>query len=57
MIPFYERDGITIYCGDCLKVMQEFEPQSVDLIFVDWPYYKVKGEPWDNQWKDTEKFL
>jgi site-specific DNA-methyltransferase (adenine-specific) len=37
MKPYYERDGITIYCGDCLEVMPGLEP-PVDAIIADWPY-------------------
>lgn len=35
--PYYERDGITIYCGDCLEVMPELE-LSFDAVITDPPY-------------------
>lgn len=35
--PFYERDGITVYCGDCLEVMPGLEP-PFDALISDWPY-------------------
>ena len=54
---YYEQDNITIYHGDCLEIMPHLEPASFDLCFVDWPYYKVKNEPWDRQWDNPEKFL
>jgi site-specific DNA-methyltransferase (adenine-specific) len=57
MKPYYERNGITIYNSDCLEVMLQLDPQSFALIFVDWPYFKVKNEPWDRQWDKPEKFL
>jgi site-specific DNA-methyltransferase (adenine-specific) len=37
MKPFYERGGITIYCGDCLEVMLRLE-SSFDAIIADLPY-------------------
>lgn len=35
--PYYERNGITIYCGDCLSVMPKLEP-PIDMILADLPY-------------------
>ncbi len=37
MKPFYDRNGITIYCGDCLEVMP-FLTSPFDSIIADWPY-------------------
>ncbi|MCP4362644.1 MAG: site-specific DNA-methyltransferase [Chloroflexi bacterium] len=37
MTPYYERDGIVIYCGDCLEVMPGLEG-PVDAIITDLPY-------------------
>jgi site-specific DNA-methyltransferase (adenine-specific) len=37
MTPYYNSDGITIYCGDCLQVMPELEPEF-DAIIADLPY-------------------
>ena len=34
--PYYERDGITIYHGDCRDILPELEP--VDLVLTDPPY-------------------
>ncbi len=34
--PFYERDGITIYNGDCRGILPLLEP--VDLVLTDPPY-------------------
>ena len=46
-----------IICGDCLEELPKLEANSVDLILTDPPYYKVKGEAWDNQWENPAKFL
>lgn len=37
MTPFYERDGIVIYCGDCLEIMPQIAA-SFDAIMADLPY-------------------
>ena len=37
MIPYYERGGITIYCGDCLEVMPKLDV-TFDAILADLPY-------------------
>jgi DNA modification methylase len=38
MNPYYERDGIVIYLGDCREVLPRLSPSSVDLIVTDPPY-------------------
>lgn len=37
--------------------MRTMDDNSVDLILTDPPYFKVKGEPWDNQWAKPTQFL
>jgi len=55
--PFYERDGQTIFCGDCREILPALEP--VDLVLTDPPY--GIGERWQggarHGWAktDTEK--
>lgn len=36
--PYYDRDGITIYHGDCLDVLPELREGTIDLILTDPPY-------------------
>jgi len=38
MTPYYDKGGITIYCGECSKVLATFEPQSFDLTVTSPPY-------------------
>jgi DNA modification methylase len=35
---YWQRDGITLYHGDCLRVMPDLPPASVDLLWTDPPY-------------------
>ena len=41
MTPYYERDGITIYHGDCRDILPTLE--AVDLVLTDPPYIGLKG--------------
>ena len=43
--------------GDCLAFMRTMPAASVNLIFVDPPYFKVKAEAWDRQWDKPAGFL
>lgn len=37
LVPYYDRNGITIYCGDCLELMPQLKP-PFDAIICDLPY-------------------
>jgi DNA modification methylase len=37
-VPYYERDGITIYHGDCLDVMRAFADREFSLVHTDPPF-------------------
>jgi site-specific DNA-methyltransferase (adenine-specific) len=52
-----KTDKLELFNNDCLKILPELPDNSVDLILTDPPYFKVKGEAWDNQWKDVDRFL
>jgi len=43
--------------GDCLALMPTLPDNSVDCILTDPPYFRVKGEAWDRQWSDADKFI
>jgi adenine-specific DNA-methyltransferase len=43
--------------GDALDVLRSLPDKSVNLITTDPPYFRVKGEAWDNAWKDSAAFL
>ncbi len=38
MTPYYDEDGITIYCGDCRDVLPLLSAASVQMVFMDPPY-------------------
>ena len=53
-------DGIpinSIIWGDCLKILKSLPDNCIDLILTDPPYFRVKNQWWDRQWKDPGKFI
>jgi adenine-specific DNA-methyltransferase len=49
---------VKLICGDCLPIMADMPDNSIDLIAVDPPYFKVKNEcEWDRQWDTAAGFL
>lgn len=49
--------SITLTCGDAIAVANSLPAQSVDLLIVDPPYYKVKTDAWDHQWPNEAAYL
>lgn len=46
--PYYERDGITIFHGDCVDVLRGLDEASIDAIVTDPPYgLEFMGKDWD----------
>lgn len=43
--------------GDALEYVKTLQDNSVDLILTDPPYFKVKPNGWDNQWRGDEDYL
>ena len=38
MTPYYDRGGITIYCGDCRGILPAVDTSEVELVCTDPPY-------------------
>ena len=43
--------------GDCISEMAKMEPQSVDAVICDLPYFHVVKDDFDNQWKSENEYL
>ncbi|MDO3404932.1 site-specific DNA-methyltransferase [Citrobacter freundii] len=43
--------------ADCLHFIQTLPDDYIDLIVTDPPYFKVKPNDWDNQWKGDGDYL
>ena len=53
--PYYNHAGITVYNGECSKVMKDFESNSIDTIITDPPYaLEFMGKGWDKVLPDVE---
>jgi len=38
MVPYYQDDDVTLYCGDCRELLPTIQSNSVDIMFTDPPY-------------------
>lgn len=47
--PFYQRENVVLYLGDCLEIMPMLEPRSIDAVVTDPPY----GMTWNT---DSTRF-
>ena len=56
MTLYYQDEHVTLYHGDSLEILPTLDIEATALL-TDPPYFKVKDEPWDNQWKKPEQFL
>lgn len=52
-----KKGKITVHHTDALTLLAQLPDNSIDLIATDPPYYKVKSESWDNQWRDKAHFF
>lgn len=50
-------ENVVFYCGDSLETLKGLADDSVDLIFADPPYHRVKAVDWDRQWATDQIFL
>jgi site-specific DNA-methyltransferase (adenine-specific) len=52
MRPYYEREGVTLYHGDCLEILPALVSAPVDCVITS-PPYNLGGEPWPHlgHWK------
>ena len=57
--PYYDEDGITLYCGDCREILPEFPDKSFDLCLTSPPYDSLRtyqGFDWDFETTAKELF-
>lgn len=43
--------------GDCIDEMAKMEPQSIDAIVCDLPYFRIVKDEFDNQWGTEQDYL
>lgn len=44
-----------LWLGDCIEILPHLP--KVDLVLTDPPYFAVKDDEWDNQWKSESEFI
>ena len=42
---FYKTNNIELLKGDCIKILDNIEKDSVDMIFADPPYFFITAKP------------
>lgn len=57
MTPYYERGGVTIYCGEALAVLESLPDESVDAIIADPPYSSGGFTRSDRNAEPTVKYV
>jgi len=60
--PKYQSDKVTLYLGDCLEILPQLEPGSVDAILTDIPYGTTACAwdeiiPFDPMWIEVKRLL
>ncbi|WP_143188225.1 DNA-methyltransferase, partial [Citrobacter freundii] len=50
-------NSVELINADSLHYVATLPDNSIDLIVTDPPYFKVKPNGWDNQWKGDEDYL
>ncbi|MBL5919754.1 site-specific DNA-methyltransferase [Lelliottia amnigena] len=50
-------NSVELFNADCLHVLSQTPDNSIDLICTDPPYFRVKPENWDNQWRGDADYL
>jgi len=46
-----------LVCADSLQFIKTLPDNSIDLIATDPPYFRVKDNAWDRQWKNDDAYL
>lgn len=43
MKEYYKKDNLSLLLGDCIDILEKLEPETVDMIFADPPYFLSNG--------------
>ena len=57
LTPYYQDEACTLYHATAETILPALPAQSVHLVLVDPPYFRVKAEAWDRQWKTEAAYL
>lgn len=54
---YFEDEMVQLHHGRCEDVLPTLKVSGSVHLLTDPPYFKVKDEAWDNQWKKSHEFL
>src|SRR5262245_57195242 len=54
LTPYFERDGITLYHGDCREILPQLQPRTFDFVLTDPPYLVSYSGRWGSDWRVIE---
>ena len=57
MTPYYDKDGVTLYAGDAIAVLQSLPDASVDAVVTDPPYSSGGAFRSDRMGDTTSKYV
>ena len=57
MSIYYQDDSVTLYHGNSLEILPTLKDREINTLMTDPPYFRVKRDRWDNQWKSEADFL
>lgn len=56
MKTFYDKDGFTLYNGDCIEAMNGMETDSVDIVITSPPYGTCRSETFSKESSQKRKY-
>jgi site-specific DNA-methyltransferase (adenine-specific) len=51
LVPYFERDGVTLYHGDCREILPKLQSESFDLVLTDPPYLVSYSGRWGSEFE------
>ena len=57
LVPPDDVERPLVIHGEALETMRRLPDGCVNLVLVDPPYFRVKGDAWDRQWSSAAEFL
>ncbi len=52
----FEHDINKVLHGDCISIIKEFSPESINCVITSPPYWKLRDYGWDGQWGQEKTF-
>lgn len=56
MKPYYDKDGFTLYNGDCIEAMNSLDADSIDIVITSPPYGTCRNETFSKESNQKRKY-